>query len=152
MNATSHTAWAGDVVAGFVNLGGAIVELHTARFMTQWLSGPPYACDEPYAVDGWNWRCRGCAAYGREGDSYNDPGFRKLAEARGEAQAHAEKCRAVPLLTELTGWEYLVESYRDKWTTFENVLERHCRSGWELVTVDWDGRRVVFRRPARGAA
>jgi hypothetical protein len=139
-----------EVIARFVNLGGAVVELHTARFMTHWTyAGPPHAAVQDYEVDGWNWRCLGCAAYGRESDTYKDPGFRKLAEARSEAQQHAAMCRAIPDTPAC--WEYLVESYRDKWVTFEDILARHCRSGWDLVTVDWDARKVVFKRSAGGA-
>lgn len=142
-----------DVVARFENISGALVELHTARFLTNWTyAGPPNAADLPYEVDGWNWRCLGCHEYGREGETYYDPGFRKLSEARSEAQEHAERCRAVPAAAEAPRWEYLVESYRDKWTTFEDILARHCQSGWDLVTVDWEARKVVFKRPAGGAS
>lgn len=89
--------WPADVIARFVNHGGALVDLHRARFTTRWRpSGPPYAAHRPYEVDGFNWRCLGCAAYGREGETYYDPGFRAMDEARAGAQEHAENCRAIP--------------------------------------------------------
>lgn len=139
------------VIARFVNVGGAVVELHTTRFMTHWLSGPPYACDEPYAVDGWNWRCLGCAAFGREGETYCDPGFRMLSEARAGAQMHAAMCRALPQQAPAGPcWEYLTESFRAKWETLEQTLDRRGPQGWELVTVNWDSHTAVFKRPAGG--
>ncbi|MFG1619533.1 hypothetical protein ACGFI3_42845 [Nonomuraea wenchangensis] len=138
------------VVARFVNVGGALVELHTARFLTHWTySGPPNGADKPYEVNGWNWRCRGCAAFGREGETYYDPGFRKLGEARDEAQRHAEQCRAIPSTS--AGWEYLIDYFQAKWETLEALLQRHGPLGWELATVNWNAREAVFKRPAGGA-
>jgi hypothetical protein len=81
------------------------------------------------------------------GRNLRRPGFRDLAEAREGSQEHAEKCRALAPPTAATRWEYLVEYYRDKHTTFEVILARHCWTDWELATVDWDSRRVVFKRP-----
>jgi hypothetical protein len=95
--ATTTDKPATDVVIRFLTLGGAPVELHTARFTTRFdYRGAPYATPQPYEVDGFNWRCTGCTAYGREGDTYNDPGYRKLGEARSAANEHAETCRAMP--------------------------------------------------------
>ncbi|MFI0425101.1 hypothetical protein [Spongiactinospora sp. 9N601] len=86
-----------DVITRFLNLGGSVTELHRTRFTTRWTySGPPYAAASPYEINGYTWRCLGCAAYGREGDDYNDPGWRKLHEARQDAQDHAAYCRAMP--------------------------------------------------------
>lgn len=145
-----NTEWSEKVIASFRNVAGAMVDLHTARFETRFTySGPPYAADEPYKVDGWNWRCLGCAKFGREGDTYNDPGFRQLQEARSEAQAHATVCRAVSRTSAC--WEYLVESFAEKWMMIEQVLDKRGPQGWELVTVNWAKREAVFKRPG-GAA
>lgn len=152
-NPSATTEWSESIVASFRNAASALVELHTARFMTHWTySGPPYAADSPYEVGGWNWRCLGCKAYGREGETYYDPGFRNLPEARSGAQAHAVECRAVPRLAELVGWEYLVESFYEKWMMIEQVLDKRGPQGWELVTVNWASREAVFKRPAGSAA
>ncbi|MFI0915293.1 hypothetical protein [Streptomyces abikoensis] len=82
----------------FLTQGGAPVDLRPARFTTRFdYRGAPYAADKPYEIDGFNWHCTGCTSYGREGDTYNDPGYRSLEEARTKANAHAEKCRSVVL-------------------------------------------------------
>lgn len=139
-----------DVIARFATLGGAPVELHTMRFTTTFdYRGAPFAANGPYEVDGYNWRCRGCAAYGREGDSYNDPGFRHLSEARTEANAHAGECRSLP--SRPSRWEYKTDFYSVTWNTLESILEAHGAAGWELVAVDWSSRQAVFKRPAGGA-
>jgi hypothetical protein len=94
---TTQQPPADDVVIRLLGLGGAIVELHRTRFTTTWSSsGPPCAAHTPYEVDGFNWRCLGCDAYGREGDTYNDPGYRDFGKARNAAQEHAAQCRAMP--------------------------------------------------------
>ncbi|MEW1842652.1 hypothetical protein AB0392_32310 [Nonomuraea angiospora] len=88
----------GEVITRYANRAGAVVELHTTRFMTKWtLSGPPYAANTPYEVDGFNWRCLGCKRYGRQGETYYDPGFQDRREAEDDAQAHArDVCTALP--------------------------------------------------------
>jgi len=92
-----RAAWPDDVITRYLTVGEAVVDLHTKRFTTQWdYRGAPYAATTPYEVNGFNWRCLGCGTYGREGDTYNDPGYRDLSKARGAAQEHAEKCRAIP--------------------------------------------------------
>jgi hypothetical protein len=94
---TTTAVWPEGVIARFVNHGGALVDLHHKRFTTRWRpEGPPFAAHKPYKVDGYNWRCLGCTAYGREGDTYNDPGYRDMNEARAKAQEHADLCRALP--------------------------------------------------------
>lgn len=141
------------VIARFVNLGAALVELHTARFLTKWTAaGPPWHAARPYEVDGWNWWCTGCGEYGRDDESYDDPAFRKLADARSGAQEHSEKCRAVPPRAEAAGWEYLTASFREKWVTLDDVLAQHGPQGWELVAVHWNAHQAVFKRPAGGVS
>ena len=138
-----------DVIAWFTTLGGATVELHTARFTTTFdYRGAPYAADRPYQIDGYNWRCLGCAAYGREDESYDDPGFRRKNEARDDASKHAGECRSATA----PRWDYLTESFRAKWLTLRDVLDRRGPEGWELVSVDWDGHEAVFKRPAGGTS
>lgn len=138
-----------DVIARFATLGGAPVELHTARFTTQFTHrGAPYGADKPYEIDGYNWRCLGCAAYGREGDTYHDSGFRELGQARADANKHAGECHSALA----PRWEYLTESFRDKWLLIQDILDRRGPEGWELVSVDWDGHEAVFKRPAGGTS
>ncbi|MCF6467437.1 hypothetical protein FAF44_03280 [Nonomuraea sp. MG754425] len=87
----------GEVITRYANRAGAVVELHTARFMTTWTrSGPPYAANKPYEVDGYNWRCLGCKRYGRQGETYYDPGFVDRRKAENDAQGHADDCSALP--------------------------------------------------------
>lgn len=141
-----------DVIARFATLGGALVELHSVRYTTRYDSrGNPYLAREPYEIDGYNWRCLGCAEYGFEGERYDDTAFRHLKEARAGAQEHAEMCRAVPQTAVPAGWEYATEWFRAKWETLEDILDRRGPDGWELVTVDWDAHQAVFKRPAGGA-
>lgn len=97
MTTRKHQASPDGVIARYRTAGGATVALHPTRFTTKWdYRGAPYAATTPYEVGGWNWRCLGCGEYGREGDSYNDPGFCELREARADAQVHAEKRCAMP--------------------------------------------------------
>lgn len=88
----------GEVINRYANRVGAIVELHTARFTTKWTyQGPPMAAATPYEVDGYNWRCLGCKRYGRQDETYYDPGFRDRREAEDDAQKHArDVCTALP--------------------------------------------------------
>ncbi|WP_187368119.1 hypothetical protein [Nonomuraea terrae] len=89
--------WPTTLVARFVTLGGAMVDLDRQRFTTTFdHRGAPYGASKPYEIDGYNWRCHGCGSYGREGDTYHDPGFRREQEAREDANDHAGMCRAVP--------------------------------------------------------
>lgn len=85
-----------DVLMRFLTHGGAEVELRPAGYISRWAaSGPPHAAD-PHRVEGFNWRCQGCRSYGREGDTYNDPGYLERREAREEANSHAANCWAMP--------------------------------------------------------
>lgn len=86
----------GTCLPRFRTLGGAAVVVERTRFVTRWRSCPPFAADKPYEINGFQWTCGGCGAYGREGDTYNDRNYREQKEARVEANAHAEKCRALP--------------------------------------------------------
>lgn len=91
---TKITTWPEGVLARALNLVGAPVDVHGHRFITVWShTGPPHAAAQPYEVNGFNWRCLGCGSYGRQGDTYNDPGYRDRREAQADAQAHAERCR-----------------------------------------------------------
>ncbi|WP_438490721.1 hypothetical protein [Streptomyces sp. S186] len=90
----------------FLTAGGATVELRSHRFSTRYTGqGRPYVSDEVRDVDGFVWKCLGCDADGRsdgpnpirfDGGRYL-PGERD--EARRDANAHAQTCRAMPLLT-----------------------------------------------------
>jgi hypothetical protein len=80
----------------FLTLGGAVVEVRKTRFVTRWESGPPFAVAKPYEIGGFQWKCAGCGAYGREGDTYNDPNYRQEKEARDDANKHAAACHAMP--------------------------------------------------------
>ncbi|GAA0969627.1 hypothetical protein GCM10009555_017100 [Acrocarpospora macrocephala] len=131
-------AWPADVLIRFVNVGGAAVDLHSLRFATKWdYRGAPYAATTPYEMDGFNWRCLGCKEYGREGDTYNDPGYGDLREAREAAQQHAERCRATPQEQAMTGWEYHV-AYGNPHLSGEE-LNALGRDSWELVSTEQRG-------------
>ena len=85
-----------NTIARFLTQGGAIVRMYPTRFTTRWAGGPPFAAAKPYEVSGFQWKCDGCGAYGREGDTYKDPNYRDQTEARTEANEHADTCRAMP--------------------------------------------------------
>lgn len=85
-----------NVLMRFLTQGGATVSVYATRFTTRWAGGPPFAAATPYEVSGFQWECAGCDAYGREGDTYHDPNYRDKAEARSEANAHADQCRSLP--------------------------------------------------------
>ena len=80
----------------FLTVGGAVVAVFRTRFVTRWRGGPPFAADKPYWISGFQWECSGCGAYGREGETYEDPNFRQESEARSDANDHAAQCRAMP--------------------------------------------------------
>lgn len=84
-----------NTVARFLTLGGAVVRMYPTRFITRWAGGPPFAAD-PHEIGGFQWECVGCGAYGREGETYKDRNYREQAEARTEANEHADTCRAMP--------------------------------------------------------
>jgi hypothetical protein len=80
----------------FLTIGGATVRVHKTRFITRWAGGPPFAAAKPYEINGFQWTCDGCGAYGREGETYKDRNFRQVVEAREDANEHASTCRAMP--------------------------------------------------------
>lgn len=52
----------------------------------------------------------------------------------------------------MTRWEYAVRGFGVYVNpTLQALLDECGADGWELVTVDWDGRDAVFKRPAGGA-
>lgn len=85
-----------NTIARFLTLGGAVVRMYPTRFITRWAGGPPFAAAKRYEINGFQWECDGCGAYGREGDTYKDPNYRTQSEARTEANEHADSCRAMP--------------------------------------------------------
>ena len=85
-----------NTIARFLTLGGATVRMYPTRFITRWAGGPPFAAAKPYEISGFQWECDGCGAYGREGETYQDRNYRRQAEARTEANEHANTCRAMP--------------------------------------------------------
>lgn len=85
------------VLMRFRTRGGATIELHPARFTAKFdYRGAPWAVREPYEVKGFNWRCLGCSAYGREDDTFHEDGFRQRREARDDANGHANVCWSMP--------------------------------------------------------
>lgn len=93
---TDIQATTDNTIARFLTLGGATVRMFPTRFITRWAGGPPFAAKEPYEISGFQWECDGCGAYGREGETYKDRNYRQQAEARTEANKHADACRAMP--------------------------------------------------------
>ncbi|MFE7954402.1 hypothetical protein [Streptomyces sp. NPDC057413] len=103
MSQPTTTATPEGIVAQFVNLGGATVELRTERFTTRYTAqGRPYVSEEPRTVNGYVWICRGCTT----GSASDAPLHIRLdhgrylpneaAEARRDANTHASTCRALP--------------------------------------------------------
>ncbi|MGS2645798.1 hypothetical protein [Streptosporangium sp. G12] len=100
--ASSEPTWPADVLARFLTVGGATVDVQSVRFTTRYtFRGRPYV-DAAREVDGFAWQCLGCDATGAT-DGSNPiqfdygrylPNERDLA--RREANAHAERCRAMP--------------------------------------------------------
>lgn len=93
---TTQPAKPDNTIARFLTVGGAVVRLYPTRFITRWAGGPPFAAKEPYETSGFQWTCDGCGAYGRQGETYLDRNYRQQAEARDEANGHADTCRAMP--------------------------------------------------------
>lgn len=86
-----------NVLMRFLTQGGATVEVHPKEFTARFdYRGAPYAVETPYKVDGFNWRCAGCAGFGRENETYYELGFRRIGEARDEANQHAKDCQSMP--------------------------------------------------------
>jgi hypothetical protein len=91
-----------DVLMRFLTQGGAVVELHrqVRRVRTRAGAGRYLLPDgKTRSSQGFNWRCLGCEATGGGGryglgDGHFDECQQR--EARDEANAHAEKCRAMP--------------------------------------------------------
>jgi len=90
--------WPEGVLYRFQTVGGATVDLHAHRFATQYTNqGRPFASNEWREVDGYMWLCRGCDTSSFDDFTYHGgylPGEKR--EARDHAQAHAERCRAMP--------------------------------------------------------
>ena len=97
--ATTTDKTANDVLMRFLTQGGATVELYSTRFVTRWRGGPPFAAATPYEINGFQWKCAGCGAYGREGETYDDPNYRTEKEAREAANGHAGACWSMPKTT-----------------------------------------------------
>lgn len=88
------------VVMRFLTQGGAVVELRTLRFRTNYTwQGRPYVSDDYHEVDGFTWRCFGCDKRGNAGDiaSLPEPYLPdEDGQARDDANKHAAACRAMP--------------------------------------------------------
>lgn len=93
---------ANDVLMRFLTQGGATVELHRQDQRVRTLPGSSVQLmpnGETRISHGFNWHCLGCDAIGGGGryglgDRHFDE--RHPNESRDEANAHAEKCRAMP--------------------------------------------------------
>ncbi|KMS81805.1 hypothetical protein ACH49_01350 [Streptomyces leeuwenhoekii] len=100
---TQPADWPEGVIARYLTVGGATVDVRTHRFTTRYTGqGRPYVGNEDYEVDGFTWACFGCDATGAtDGRNYIRLDYgRYLPTERGEvrqdAQEHAERCRALP--------------------------------------------------------
>jgi hypothetical protein len=94
-----HAAWPEGVVARYLSVGGAFVDVtersgfhgRTEPTETHVMCG---GCPATHTVD-WGWD--GYAAeFGQSQDSFDEGGKTSTPQAREWAQAHAEKCRAMP--------------------------------------------------------
>lgn len=48
-------------------------------------------------------------------------------------------------------WEHDVRHFNGNTSDLKAVLAEAGTDGWELVSVDWDRRRMALKRPAGGA-
>lgn len=97
MSSTTWTTdWPQDVLARYVTVGGAHVDLLSHRFRTNYTAQGRYVSGPPNEVDGFTWTCRGCDTRGAVnvfGDPYL-PGERNRAHEA--ANSHAAECRSIP--------------------------------------------------------
>ncbi|MFD0053019.1 hypothetical protein ACFVHR_04745 [Streptomyces sp. NPDC127168] len=99
----TQAPWPDGVIARFLTVGGATVDLGTHTFRTRYTGqGRPYVSSEGREVDGFTWACLGCGATSAtNGRTYIRFDYGRYLptedrEARDDAQAHAERCRALP--------------------------------------------------------
>ncbi|MGW0904999.1 hypothetical protein [Streptomyces sp. NPDC002853] len=84
-----------NVLMQFLTRGGASVELYEKAWTVHRYATPGRSAHD-FDRTGFQWICRGCDAGGRDrelgwGYAENTP-----VKSRDEANAHAEKCRAMP--------------------------------------------------------
>lgn len=89
------------VIARFLTLGGATVELRATRFTTHYThQGRPYVSDTAHEVNGFTWYCHGCDDNGYNSNSllYGETQYlpSEADRARNDANGHAGTCRAMP--------------------------------------------------------
>ncbi|MGW9058888.1 hypothetical protein [Streptomyces sp. NPDC055733] len=99
----TQAPWPDGVIARYLTVGGATVDLGTHTFRTRYTGqGRPYVSSEGREVDGFTWACLGCGATSAtNGRTYICFDYGRYLptedrEARDDAQAHAERCRALP--------------------------------------------------------
>ncbi|MFJ1695683.1 hypothetical protein ACIOHC_11115 [Streptomyces sp. NPDC088252] len=95
--------WPKGVIARYLTVGGATVDLSTLRFTTRYTwKGRPYVSDEAREVEGFTWACGGCDATsstsGRNHIRFDYGRYlpNERHEASEDANKHAEECRALP--------------------------------------------------------
>ncbi|MFE2412332.1 hypothetical protein ACFXDE_28690 [Kitasatospora sp. NPDC059408] len=90
-------AWPENVLARYLTVGGAQIDLTSVRFRTRFLpKGRPYVGDTYHEVDGFTWKCNGCGTTGSVG-VYGDPYLpNERQDAHLDANAHANECRSMP--------------------------------------------------------
>ena len=90
------TAWPENVLARYLTVGGAHVDLTSIRFRTRYLpQGRPYVGDSYREVNGFTWTCHGCGTTGSVG-SFGDPYLpNERQDAHLGANAHANGCRSM---------------------------------------------------------
>ncbi len=100
----TQQTWPEGVIARYLTVGGATVEMRSLRFTTRYTpQGRPYVSDKSREVDGSSWFCLGCGADGSTDAAATYIRFdhgrylpNERDDARRDANAHAEKCRAMP--------------------------------------------------------
>lgn len=87
------------VVARYLTVGGATVELRNHRFSTEYTGrGRGYVGTQRHDVDGFTWTCQGCGTKGGTGFLREEPYLpTERRQANDDANSHAETCRAMPL-------------------------------------------------------
>lgn len=88
-----------DLLARFLTVGGALVELRKIRIRTRYISRPCVLPDgQTRLCDGFTWTCHGCGVTGSASATLTEPyldGDEK--QARDDANGHAARCRSMPL-------------------------------------------------------
>jgi len=88
-----------DLLARFLTVGGAVVELRKVRFQTRYIRRPyVLLAGQTRPCDGFTWSCLGCGAQDSAETGFIEPYLDDdEKQARDDANNHATRCRSMPL-------------------------------------------------------